>query len=104
MKGKRGNNSSFYEKNTRGTVVMDYKYLFETNLHARLKQNIIGKIFVKVNKNDSLIISIKSSGGIKFETSITNFSDRILNGYSTEYAAYEVKKKYKEYITKRFFK
>ena len=82
---------------------MDYKYLFETNLHAKLRKDIIGKIFVKVNKNDSLVVRIETDG-LKFDISITNFSDRILNGYSTEYAAYEVKKRYKTFIMKKFFK
>lgn len=83
---------------------MDYKYLFERALHEKLREGIVGKIFVKVKQNDNLIIKIESDGGIKFDMSITNFSDRIVNGYSTEYAAYEVKKRYKAFIMQRFFK
>ena len=78
----------------------DYEYLFETNLHAKIRE----KVFVKINRDDVLIVKIESFGDLKFETSIDNFSKRILNGYSTDYAAYEIVKRYKSYIMKRYFK
>ena len=69
----------------------DYEYLFSTNLHAKLKERIQGGIFVKVNENN-------------FDMSFTDFSNRMLNGFSTDYAAYEVTKKYQKFVMKQFFK
>ena len=86
----------------------DYEYLFQTNLHAKIREKVIGKVigkvFVKVNQDDVLVVKIESFGNLKFETSIDDFSKRILNGYSTDYAAYEIVKRYKSYIMKRYFK
>lgn len=36
--------------------------------------------------------------------SFTDFSNRMLNGFSTDYAAYEVTKKYQKFVMKQFFK
>lgn len=67
----------------------DYEYLFSTNLHAKLKERIQGGIFVKVNENDSLVIKITRRDENNFDMSFTDFSNRMLNGFSTDYAAYE---------------
>ena len=39
-----------------------------------------------------------------FDMSFTDFSNRMLNGFSTDYAAYEVTKKYQKFVMKQFFK
>ena len=70
----------------------DYEYLFSTNLHAKLKERIQGGIFVKVNENDSLVIKITRRDENNFDMS------------STDYAAYEVTKKYQKFVMKQFFK
>lgn len=88
----------------RNSVTTDYEYLFSTNLHAKLKERIQGGIFVKVNENDSLVVAIKRKDGNNFDMSFTDFSNRILNGFSTDYAAYEVQKKYQKFVMKQFFK
>lgn len=82
----------------------DYEYLFSMCLHERLRERVLGGIFVKVNENDSLIVEIKRKDGNNFSMSFTDFSNRILNGFTTEYAAYEVQKKYREFVMKQFFK
>lgn len=82
----------------------DYEYLFSTILHAKLKERIQGGIFVKVNENDSLVVAIKRKDGNNFDMSFTDFSNRMLNGFSTDYAAYEVQKKYQKFVMKQFFK
>lgn len=82
----------------------DYKILFATLLHAKLKENIVGSIYVKVNQWDELYIAITSYGDVRFETKIGDFSEKLLNGYSTDYAVYEVKKKFESYLRKRYFK
>ena len=42
--------------------------------------------------------------GNNFDVSFTDFSNRMLNGFSTDYAAYEVTKKYQKFVMKQFFK
>lgn len=60
--------------------------------------------FVKVNENDSLVIKITRRDENNFDMSFTDFSNRMLNGFSTDYAAYEVTKKYQKFVMKQFFK
>lgn len=79
----------------------DYEHLFSMNLHTKLKEKIQGGIFVKVNENDSLVVAIKRNDGNNFEMSFTDFSNRMLNGFSTDY---EVVKKYQKFVMKQFFK
>lgn len=88
----------------RNGVMTDYEHLFSMNLHAKLKEKIQGGIFVKVNENDSLVVAIKRKDGNNFDMSFTDFSNRMLNGFSTDYAAYEVTKKYQKFVMKQFFK
>ena len=82
----------------------DYEYLFVTTLHQKLKDKIVGKIFTKVNTNDELYVEIISFGDLMFKTTLGNFSEKIMNGWSTDYAAYEVIGQYKTFINERFFK
>ena len=90
-----------------GKTVTDYEYLFSMNLQAKLKEKIQGAIYVKVNKNDSLVIKITRRDENNFDMSFTDFANRMLNGLTTDYAdyaAYEVTKKYREFVMKQFFK
>ena len=86
----------------------DYEYLFSMNLQAKLKEKIQGAIYVKVNvkvnENDSLVIKITRRDENNFDMSFTDFSNKFLNGFSTDYAAYEVTKKYQKFVMKQFFK
>lgn len=84
--------------------MMDYKYLFATTLHAKLKEKIIGKIYVAVTRENALLVKIESFGGLSYSTTIDNFSDKILNGYSTDYAAYEIVSQYRKFVTNKFLK
>lgn len=82
----------------------DYEYLFCTTLHGRLREKIRGGIFVKVNDNDSLVVEINRRDGNNFSISFTDFSNKILNGFTSEYAAYEVCKKYGNFVMGQFFR
>lgn len=84
--------------------VTDYEYLFSMNLQARLKEQIQGAVFVKVDMDDNLIVKITRRDKNNFEMSISNFSDRMLNGFTTEYAAYDIRKKYRDFVMEQFFK
>ena len=80
----------------------DYEYLFAMAVQQKLKKQIIGKIFVKVNCDDELIIEIKN-GDTEFRSVITNFSDKIINGYPSDYAVYEIVNEYKKFILRKHF-
>lgn len=95
-------NNSFSRKG--GKTVTDYEYLFSMNLQAKLKEKIQGAIYVKVNENDSLVIKVTRRDGNNFDVSFTDFANRMLNGLTTDYAAYEVIQKYKKFVMTQFFK
>ena len=78
-----------------GKTVTDYEYLFSMNLQAKLKEKIQGAIYVKVNENDSLVIKVTRRDGNNFDMS---FANRMLNGLTTDYTAYEVVQKYKKFV------
>ena len=84
--------------------MLDYEYLFSTNLHAKLKERIQGGIYVKVNRDDILVVKIKRHDENNFEYSFPNFSSKILNGFTTDYAAYEVESEYRRFVLKQFFR
>jgi hypothetical protein len=81
----------------------DYGYLFATSLHTKLKEKITGKIFVIATKEeDALFVKIESYGDITYKYYLDNFSDRILNGLSSDYVAYEVVKDFKGFILSKY--
>lgn len=83
----------------------DNKYGWKSLARAdKLKEKIQGAIYVKVNENDSLVIKITRRDENNFDMSFTDFSNKFLNGFSTDYAAYEVQKKYQKFVMKQFFK
>lgn len=84
-------------------MMMDYEYLFSMNLHQKLREKVIGKVFCRVNDENELYVKIESLGDLKFSTTIDNFSERVLNGYSTEYAVYEIMSKYEKFIHNKYF-
>lgn len=81
----------------------DYEYIFSTLLHKKLKEKIVGHIYVAV-RNDILITEIDTIGGIKIDISINDFANKLVNGYSTDYVAYEIAKEYKKKILSKYLK
>ena len=67
-----------------------YGYDFSMALYAKLKERIYGHIYVKVTDDDELYIN--------------RFSEKMLNGYTTDYAAYKVIEKLKKYVMNSYFK
>lgn len=80
----------------------DYEYIFSIALQSKLKEAINASIFVNVFK-DQLTVQIKTRFGLDYDTAINNFSEKILNGYSSDYAAYQIVKEYRSYINRTFF-
>lgn len=84
-------------------MMADYEYTFAVALQQKLKNKIQGAIHVCVVDTDELIVKITRNGVIDFKVSIPNFSNRILNGYTSDYAAYEIVNEYKKCLMKRYF-
>lgn len=83
---------------------MNYKYIFSRTLYEKLKEIVVGNIFCEINDADELFVKIESFGDIKFDMAIDNITDKILLGYDSEGAAYEVIIQYKKFILKKFLK
>lgn len=82
----------------------DYGYVFSKALHEKLKEKIYAGIFVRSTNDDSLEIIIARTGeNLVFEMEIQDFANKILHGYSAEYAVYEIMAKYKKFIFNRYF-
>ena len=78
----------------------DYEYLIAMNLHAKLKEKIVGKIYVTVS-DDKLYVKIDSFENLTWDLSIPNFSQIVLNGFSTERIAEDIAIKFKRYVIKK---
>ena len=83
--------------------MLEYEYLFSTTLQRKLKPRIIGNIFVKVTRNNELLVVISKDGEELFKHFYENFSEKILNGYTTDYAVYEIVRDYRKCILENFF-
>lgn len=81
----------------------DYEYVFSTALHQKLRERIVGKIFVKVTRNDDLFVKIESYGGLTYKFVRDNFSDSIVNGLTTDFLAYEVEREFKKFVHNKYF-
>ena len=86
------------------TMMREYEKLFSDALWKKLKCKIIGKIFVKVTRNDELLVVITREDELEeleFKTFVPDFSDKLVNGLTTDYVAYEVIKEYRKFIMER---
>lgn len=81
----------------------ELKYVFAVAVHEKLKDKVKGGVFVKVTYNDELYIRI-SNEDMEFKTYISDFTGRIYNGWSSDFAVYEIVKQYRSAINERFFK
>lgn len=76
----------------------EYEQNFTTIVHQKLKTKIKGKIYVEVNWHDEIYVKVINMDDLRYEHRITNFSERFLNGWTTDYAVYEIVKEYKRFI------
>lgn len=81
-----------------------YGYHFSMALYTKLKERIYGHIYVKHTYEDQLYIQITRRDGLNFEVYIENLSEKMLNGYTTDYAVYEIVEKLKKYVMNSYFK
>lgn len=79
--------------------MLDYGYVFARALHEKLKAKVYAGVHVKCTEQDTIeVVIARTSEDLIFRMEIQNFSEKILYGYSTEYAAYEILSKYRKFI------
>lgn len=82
----------------------DYGYEFSKILHGKLKTKIYAGIHVKSIPDDKLeIVIARTSENLVFTMYIDNFSDKIVHGYTTDYAVYEILAKYERFVLNKYF-
>lgn len=72
--------------------------VFAMALQQKLKTKIAGKIFVKCTSTDALYVQITAMDDLVYTTHLGDFTNRVLNGWSADYAAYEVFSEYKQFV------
>ena len=83
--------------------MLDYEYIFATELHKKLQPRIEGKIYVCITKHNKLSVKIDNLN-LEYECLSENkFSDMILNGCSTNGALYDVMNDYNTYVYNQIF-
>lgn len=83
----------------------EYEYLFSLALHEKLKEKIKGKIYVEVNSNDEICVTISNElypNGYRMVRS--DFSNRLIHGLTADYEAYKFGKIFKTNVMKKLFK
>lgn len=82
-------------------TVRECEQLFSMAVQQKLKRKIVAKIFVTVRWNDELLVIIEREDELKFRLSIGNFSEKLINGLTSDYMAYEIFKQYREFLIER---
>ena len=83
--------------------MLNYEYIFATELHKKLKPRIKGKIYVCITKYNELSVKINNLN-LEYEyLSENKFSDMVLNGYSTDDAMWEVMQDYQQFVYEKLF-
>ena len=80
------------------------EYIFSTALRNKVITKVFGGVKTWIT-NDEQFVSIRvSEYGIEWVYSISDISTKMLNGYTTDYAVYEVMEAYKKYLNMIFLK
>ena len=85
--------------------MVDYEYLFATNLHQKLKEAIKGKVFCAI-KHDHVYVSVETKEIGKYEYTLnSSFADDLIHGQiSTDNVAEVVVRDYRSYVIRQFLK
>lgn len=84
-------------------MVNNYKGIFSKNLHQKLKEKIVGKIYVRILDDDRLCVRIDGYAGLSFGYYYENISDQILHGLTTDYMVYVITQAYKKDVIRKHF-
>ena len=84
--------------------MQDYEYLFSKELHRRLKEKVKGKVWVKAYRDELHVTITAFEGELEYEFVEDDLSNKILNGFSSDYAVYTIMKDYHKFVNEIFFK
>lgn len=82
----------------------EYEYEFMVALHQKLKERINDGILVKVLNGDVLFIRIRHNDDLDWYMTYPNLTGRIFDGWSTDDAANDIIKEYRNEVLRRYFK
>ena len=82
-------------------MMKEHEQYFAMTLQQKLKKRVIGRVFVKITYNDEILVVIRYSDDEEFKIFIPNFTDKLINGLSTDYVAYEVLNEYRKCLIER---
>ena len=82
----------------------DYEFVFMIKLHEKLKEKIVGRVFLKMTPHDEMYVNIRRLDGFDFDMYIKDFSTKILHGYSTDEAVSTICKEYRDQVLRKYFK
>ena len=82
-------------------MMKEYEFIFASTLRQKLMEHLYGGVKTWV-VDDELFISIRlEEREILYELSVPNFAERILNGWTTDYAVYEILQGYRRFINNK---
>ena len=85
--------------------MVDYEYLFATNLHQKLQEIVKGKVFCGIKDDDVYVSSETKEMGKQEYTMNNSFSDDLINGrISTDNVVDIVAREYRSYVIQHFLK
>lgn len=73
----------------------EFRTLFIDLVHEKLKEKIVGRVWVTIDPDDELIIEIKNYDDFTFRASVGNLSTMVCYGVSSDAIVDKVVGKYK---------
>lgn len=85
--------------------MLRHEYLACLELHKRLKENILGDVFVSIDENDSLIIHISAYRHMKYKYEYKHISFEMFGGeLNYDKVVRIILHDYNEFIMRKFFR
>ena len=79
-------------------MMKEYEQYFSMTLQQKLKRKVIGKVYVKITKDDKVLILIENDDEMRFKLFVDDFANKFINGLTTDFIAYEALKEYKKFV------
>ena len=77
-------------------MMKEYEQYFSMTLQQKLKRKVVGKVYVKITKDDKVLILIENDDEMRFKLFVDDFANKFINGLTTDFIAYEALKEYKK--------
>ena len=85
--------------------MLKHEYLACLELHKRIKENILGDVFVSIDDNDTLIVYITGYRRIKYKYEHKYISYEMFGGeLNYDKIVRIIMRDYNDFVTKKFFR